>query len=282
MSRNILTYLFICSLLVWSGCSGATVKDKERSIASMGEVTITGVPLKAYLGQRIALALKNVQLENGEIDSDQLQATFKKHGGHGLACAVSEDGYFLTAFHVVQGAESLHLFTGPDLETSFRTTVIWSSEEHDLAVLRSAARATPFHLSTRVKEDSVCLCGGGHGGHSAGKILETSTRGDFDQILHSAPSVPGDSGGPLILQDGSLVGINVSWHKKITIPILGLGLLGVEVNKYSEAIRINPRLLEEIISKDRDRDGSASSTELGGDLDPTQIGGSQNANEQEE
>ena len=270
MSKSVLTCLFICSLHFWSGCAGTSVKDKERSVASVGEFKIAGVPVKAYIGKRTGLLLKDVQMENTEIHSDKLTTT---HGGQGLACAVSEDGYFLTAFHVVQDAEHLHLWAGQDRGNLFPATVIWSSEEHDLAVLRSAVRATPFPISIDVKKDSVCFCGGVDGGHSTGKILETSNGEDFGQVLHSAPAVPGDSGGPLILQDGYLAGINISVNKKTAIPIWGLGLLGVRVSKCSEAVQINPRFIEEIISKDRNRNGSASSIQLGSNPIPARKGG---------
>ncbi len=120
MTRNVLTCLLICSVYFCAGCARPSIKDKERSLASVGEITIADVPLKVYLGQRIGFALKNAHIEDTEIDSGQLQATFKKQGGHGLACAVSEDGYFLTAFHVAGDAESLHMITGQDAEKVFR------------------------------------------------------------------------------------------------------------------------------------------------------------------
>lgn len=267
MSKNVLTYLFICSLCFSAGCGPPPIEDKEKSLASVGEITIADVPLKAYLGQRIGFALKNAQIEDAESNSGRLLATFKKQGGHGLASAVSEDGYFLTAFHVAGDAKSLHLITGQDMEKVFRATVVWSSKRHNLAVVRSAARATPFRISTDVKKGSVCFCGGLHGGHSAGKISEISNRGDFHQILHSAPSVPGDSGGPLILEDGSLVGINESTFTRLTI-----GLLGIHFKRISEAARIDPEHLEEIINEDRIRENRASSRQSGNASNPARKG----------
>ncbi|UCF15268.1 MAG: trypsin-like peptidase domain-containing protein [Phycisphaerales bacterium] len=277
MSRNVLTYLLMYSLCFWAGCGPPSIEDKEKSLASVGEITIADVPLKAYLGQRIAFVLKNVQIEDPEANSGRLLATFKKGGGHGLACAVSEDGYFLTAFHVAGDAESLDLITGQDTKKVFPATVVWTSKKYKLAVVRSAARATPFHISTAVKNDSSCFCGGVNGGHSAGKILETWKRGDFHKILHSSPSVPGDSGGPLILEDGSLVGVNRSTFTQLTI-----GLLGVHVKRISEAARIDPERLEEIINEDRKRNDPASSSNSGSDLNTARIGGFQNAKEREE
>jgi len=269
MSRNILTYLLMCSLCFWAGCGPPSIEDKDKSLASVGGITIADISLKAYLGQRIAFALKNVQIEDPEANSGRLLATFKKEGGAGLACAVSEDGYFLTAFHVAGDAESLYLITRQDMEKVFPAIVVWSSKKHELAVVRSAARATPFRISTAVKKDSSCFCGGVHA-HSAGKSSEISNRGDFQQILHSAPSMPGDSGGPLILEDGSLVGIKESTFTQLTIGLL----LGVQVKRISRSARIDPERLEEIINQDRTRENRASSKQSKNEPNPARKGGS--------
>ncbi|QIX61705.1 trypsin-like peptidase domain-containing protein [Hymenobacter sp. BT18] len=137
-----------------------------------------------------------------------------KFGGTGFA--LTADGYLVTSYHVIQGADSL-LIESRDRQR-FRAEPVFSDVAHDLAILRINDKdfkgfgRLPYSfkrgsadLGERVytlgypREDVVF----GEGSLSARSGFEGDTA--FYQI--SIPVNPGNSGGPLLDDRGNLIGV---------------------------------------------------------------------------
>ena len=134
----------------------------------------------------------------------------------GTGVALTSDGYLVTSYHVIQGADSL-VVEGRD-KHRYRAESVYADRKHDLAILRItekgfdgfgrlpyAIKATEADLGERVytlgypREDVVY----GEGALSARSGFEGDTA--FYQI--SIPVNPGNSGGPLLDERGNLIGI---------------------------------------------------------------------------
>lgn len=140
----------------------------------------------------------------------------------GSGFLVSEDGLVMTNNHVVTGAGTLNVYIGGDQGQETRATVLGASECLDLAVIQLEGNGFPFldwhdgDIKTGLDVYSA--------GYPLGAAEEfTLTRGivskdDFpldtqwaslDHVIeHDARIRGGNSGGPLVDQDGALVGVN--------------------------------------------------------------------------
>ena len=134
----------------------------------------------------------------------------------GTGFALTSEGYLVTSFHVIQGADSL-LIEGRDRQR-FHAETVYSDVKHDLAILRItdkkftgfgrlpyAFKSGQADLGERVftlgypREDVVY----GEGALSARSGFEGDTA--FYQV--SIPVNPGNSGGPLLDERGNLIGV---------------------------------------------------------------------------
>ncbi|WP_375416756.1 S1C family serine protease [uncultured Hymenobacter sp.] len=134
----------------------------------------------------------------------------------GTGVALTADGYLVTSYHVIQGADSL-VVEGHD-KHRYHAEAVYADRKHDLAILRIteagfggfgrlpyAVKATETDLGERVytlgypREDVVY----GEGALSARSGFEGDPA--FYQI--SIPVNPGNSGGPLLDERGNLIGI---------------------------------------------------------------------------
>ncbi|MBF9221575.1 trypsin-like peptidase domain-containing protein [Hymenobacter ruricola] len=134
----------------------------------------------------------------------------------GTGFALTSEGYIVTSYHVIQGADSV-LVEGRDKQR-FHAEPVYSDTKHDLAILRItdrkftgfgrlpyAIKAGQADLGERVftlgypREDVVY----GEGSLSARSGFEGDTA--FYQV--SIPVNPGNSGGPLLDERGNLIGV---------------------------------------------------------------------------
>jgi S1-C subfamily serine protease len=137
----------------------------------------------------------------------------------GTGCAITPDGWILTAEHVVRGrrAVEVELHDGRTLTAR----IVATSTGNDFALLKVEARDLPS-LSFGPRPalgDRVIAIGNsakrGAPSASTGVVIYPRVRipGEsgtyyYDAIFHSAPIFPGDSGGPLLDMRGDLVGIH--------------------------------------------------------------------------
>ena len=134
----------------------------------------------------------------------------------GTSFALTAEGYLVTSYHVIQGADSL-LIEGRDRQR-YHAETVYSDVAHDLAIIRIkdakfggfgrlpyTFKAGAADLGERVytlgypREDVVY----GEGALSANSGFEGDTA--FYQV--SIPVNPGNSGGPLLDERGNLIGV---------------------------------------------------------------------------
>lgn len=174
----------------------------------------------------------------------------------GSAAPISDDGYFITANHVLASAGGNHVFivyaNGGKTITS-RARIVWRSDYDDVAILHIPEK-TPYYYEWS-ESDIAMMSGhsimqGGvvtgatpiHGkvvsAMEANGMMANSGTFHIDMKLQ-----PGDSGGPIVDADGHLVGINAK--------VEFLTSLQTEIFIESEAIRPNISGIRAIIDKDR-------------------------------
>ncbi|GAA4352290.1 hypothetical protein GCM10023185_11800 [Hymenobacter saemangeumensis] len=134
----------------------------------------------------------------------------------GTGFALTADGYLVTSYHVIAGADSV-MIESRDLQR-YHAEPVYSDKSHDLAILRITDRkfngfgrlpytfkAGQADLGERVytlgypREDVVY----GEGSLSA----RSGFRGDTTFYQISIPVNPGNSGGPLLDDKGNLIGV---------------------------------------------------------------------------
>jgi serine protease Do len=142
--------------------------------------------------------------------------------GRGSGFIITPDGLAVTNNHVVTGAATLEVFIGGDTDKGYNATVVGVSECNDLALIDIDADEplTPLRwfdgeITTGIEVYAA--------GFPLGDPEYTLTRGivsklsadgetswaSLDSVLeHDANIQPGNSGGPLVATDGSVVGIN--------------------------------------------------------------------------
>lgn len=142
----------------------------------------------------------------------------------GSGFIISDDGYIVTNFHVVDGADKVKVTLSPDGdgEMSYDAEVIGGDKETDLALLKiDADKALPFlefgDSSAMEVGDWVLAIGNPFGlDHTAtAGIISAKGRnirsGPFDSFLQTDASInPGNSGGPLFNMEGKVIGINTA------------------------------------------------------------------------
>ncbi len=144
--------------------------------------------------------------------------TLLQHG-LGSGVIVSADGYILTNYHVIDGAEQISV----DLSDrrSFTAKVIGSDAPSDLALLKveaSGLPVLPLGDSDQVRVGDLCLAVGnplGIGETVTAGIISARGRvtglsdGSFEDFLQTDAAInQGNSGGALVNTQGELIGIN--------------------------------------------------------------------------
>jgi len=136
----------------------------------------------------------------------------------GTGFFVSVDGHILTNNHVVENCTSITVNRpGADPRPA---VLIARDETNDLALLRSdhrPAMVPSFNPSVRVGE-SIYVYGfpltgllTSTGNFTTGTLSALAgLRDDTRMVQHSAPTQPGNSGGPLLDRNGNVVGVIVS------------------------------------------------------------------------
>jgi S1-C subfamily serine protease len=158
-------------------------------------------------------------------DSDDGYSIVPRSSGCGSGTIISADGYILTNFHVIDGADALRvtLWDGRVLPT----TVIGVDPANDLAVLKVTPPAgakfstIPFGDSSKLEVGRRVLAIGNPFGldrtltqgivSSLGRTLRTNNGRLIKGIIQTDAAInPGNSGGPLLDTSGKLVGINTA------------------------------------------------------------------------
>lgn len=160
---------------------------------------------------------RNVNAHNAEIKnikSDKDISEAMHFGATGFM--ITRDGYVVTNYHVITGADSVHLQNHKG--QSFKADIIFTNPEKDLAILHisdstfKSLKSIPY---TFKKQDSdlgedIYTIGFPRDEAVYGQgYLSSSTGYAGDTLAYqiSIPVNPGNSGGPVLDKDGNVIGI---------------------------------------------------------------------------
>ncbi|WDF69445.1 trypsin-like peptidase domain-containing protein [Sphingobacterium oryzagri] len=160
---------------------------------------------------------RNVNAHNAEIKnikSDKDNSEAMHFGATGFM--ITRDGYVVTNYHVITGADSVHLQNHKG--QSFKADIIFTNPEKDLAILHindSTFRSVKSIPYTFKKQDSdlgedIYTIGFPRDEAVYGQgYLSSSTGYAGDTLAYqiSIPVNPGNSGGPVLDKDGNVIGI---------------------------------------------------------------------------
>lgn len=176
----------------------------------------------------------------------------KGGSGFGSCAPVTSDGYFLTAAHVISHEESFVLYATSNSRKTYidyaPLRTVYLNKEADFAIVKAELK-TPRYLKYRreaLTTESTLFAGGWMHEKGGGLFLESQEipgQDSFRKIITSLPMIKGDSGSPLIDQDGSLCGV---------LSTMRLGVV-IKMKPKSTAVMMDRAEIEEIIRKDRSR-----------------------------
>ncbi|HEY8591144.1 MAG TPA: trypsin-like peptidase domain-containing protein [Naasia sp.] len=180
-----------------------------------------------------AVVFKEVQSATIQIEA---QGTFAspedgnayESAGLGSGFIISKDGIAVTNNHVVAGAGLLSVWVGGDTSDEVNAKVLGSSECLDLAVIQLTGKDYPFlawHTAAPETADEVYAAGFPLGDPeftmTKGIVSKAEADGESDWssidsvIEHDAKIRGGNSGGPLVAPDGTVVGVNYAGNDEL-------------------------------------------------------------------
>ena len=142
----------------------------------------------------------------------------------GSGFIIDKDGYIVTNYHVIDGADEVEVSITPDIK--YEAKIIGKDKKTDLALIKINSKKPLHYLSfgdsTKAKIGQWVLAIGNpfglshtvtHGIISAkGRVLGV---GPYDNFIQTdAPINPGNSGGPLLNIHGQVIGINSAIYTK--------------------------------------------------------------------
>jgi serine protease DegQ len=156
---------------------------------------------------------------------DRFPEDAQRRSGLGSGVIVSANGYVLTNYHVVEGADEIEI-AGND-ERKYTAKIIGTDPESDLAVLRiQSDHALPvinFGNSEKLQVGDIVLAIGnpfGVGQTVTSGIVSALGRSQlgintFENFIQTDAAInPGNSGGALVDSAGNLIGINTAIYSQ--------------------------------------------------------------------
>lgn len=141
----------------------------------------------------------------------------------GSGFILNKDGYFVTNYHVIDGAQTIDVFVNNRSNiVKYSADVVISDKQNDISILKItdssfSISTPPFSIAFSVKDVGTGVFALGYPmSNVLGEELKVTDgiissksgyQGDITTYQISAPIQPGNSGGPLFSKDGSLIGI---------------------------------------------------------------------------
>ena len=188
--------------------------------------------------------IKKITLPKFEKSSDMIReankacVTIITDGGHGSGVIISKEGYMLTAYHVVEGVNSINVKFSSGL--TLKAEVVEFDKFNDLALLDiqgdgfPALPLLPNKAEVALGEEVITIGTPAELelGQSLSKGIVSGKRKIENRVyIQSDISVsPGNSGGPLINMSGEVIGI-------VQKKIIGEGIEGIGFSIPMDTIR---------------------------------------------
>ncbi len=202
------------------------LRERGLTYFSIGQIDRAGHDLSTVIAARpddaeVANALNEIQNASGPpVSRGKNSESDTKPGGtpsSGTAFFIGPEGYLITNAHVVEGCNAPKLTSGHASPLSAQ--VVGRDSSNDLALIKGNLKATAYaSLRTGVKIGEAIATFGyplvgllsTSGNFTTGNISAISGIGDDSRFLQiTAPVQPGSSGGPVLDQEGSVVGVVV-------------------------------------------------------------------------
>ncbi len=206
----------------------APATDIGRRVASYADAAKRAVPAVVHVFTSQEIRASRHPLANDPFWShffgDRGTQT-QRRSGLGSGVVVSEEGYILTNYHVVEAADEIEVASNDGRK--FKAKVVGTDPESDLAVLRVPAdarlSAITFATADSLRVGDVVLAIGnpfGVGQTVTSGIVSALGRSHlgintFENFIQTDAAVnPGNSGGALVDSNGDLIGINTAIYSQ--------------------------------------------------------------------
>ncbi len=206
----------------------APVVEGNRRVASYADAAKRAVPAVVHVFTSQEIRASRHPLANDPFWShffgDRGTQT-QRRSGLGSGVVVSEEGYILTNYHVVEAADEIEVASNDGRK--FKAKVVGTDPESDLAVLRVPAdarlSAITFATADSLRVGDVVLAIGnpfGVGQTVTSGIVSALGRSHlgintFENFIQTDAAVnPGNSGGALVDSNGDLIGINTAIYSQ--------------------------------------------------------------------
>lgn len=160
----------------------------------------------------------------GYNDGSQDDSSTSSLAGEGSGIIISDDGYIVTNYHVIEGATNLQVITSDGL--TYEASLVGEDTQTDLAVIKIDATgltAAEFGTSSDLQVADEVMAVGNPGGMQLNSsvtfgyvsalnrpVTNSETGYTVNCIQTDAAINPGNSGGALVDMNGYVVGINSS------------------------------------------------------------------------
>lgn len=243
--------------LAKGGSSGGTVINESSRPATTVQVKKVDGKTRMQPAEVYASTVNSAVSINCSSQSTNIFGQTTQSASSGSGFVITEDGYIVTNYHVVNGASSVQvtLYNGD----TYDATVVGGDSDYDVAVLKiNATGLTPVTLgdSADVNVGDTVLAIG----NPLGELTYTLTDGivsALDRLITTSSTNangrtesvtlnvlqtncainPGNSGGPLFDQYGSVVGIVSAKYTQSTSGVSAEGLgFALPINDVKEII----------------------------------------------
>ncbi len=244
----------------WGHPLGATHPGPEirpRPVAPAAEL---GADEKSTIGVFERSARSVVYITNTSIRSDPWSFNeFEVPQGSGSGFIWNKEGHIVTNFHVVYGADQIHVILSE--QGKYRARVVGLDPDHDLAVLQIQAPEDqlvplPIGSSNDLRVGQKVLAIGNPFGldhtlttgvvSALGRTIKSMTQRTIEGVVQTDAAInPGNSGGPLLDSAGRLIGINTQIVSPsgayagigFAVPVNTVNRIVPELIKYGKVIR---------------------------------------------